>query len=329
MKKLTFMTMLAFCIAMVGFSIEACAEDLEISGFFDVTTSYNHNADDKTDFAMNQAEVDMEKQLSDIASASVAIAYNSEESVFELAVAEVGINLYENDNSFLTSINVYGGQFDVPFGIDYNVYASIDRKLVSAPLAVDLTHCGWNDFGAKVELNATQGNLMLFWVNGFTPSDEVIDVVEATLSLSVVDPTPANAFGGRLGVAPVENLEIGGSFSMGINESNENEMLMFGGDLQWAYDKFQVKGEYITHSLNRSVEEVKNQGYYAQALYNFGQVFLVGRYGSFQFDSADWTNRISAGIGFVVTEGVELRWESTIWKDSDNNTNLLQLVAGF
>ena len=91
MRKLTFMTMLAFCIALVGFSIEACAEDLEISGFFDVTTSYNHNADDKTDFAMNQAEVDLEKQLSDIASASVAIAYNSEEGIFELAVEKLGV----------------------------------------------------------------------------------------------------------------------------------------------------------------------------------------------------------------------------------------------
>lgn len=329
---------LAFILCLVA-GQAASAEDLVISGFFDVISSYDNNADDKTDFAMNQAELDLNRRLGERAAAEVSVAYNSEDAVFELGRAFLDIYLYGGEEGynygFINTAILEVGQFDVPFGVDHHVYRSINRKLITPPLAVGYTHEGWNDFGVNVRLNAQYWNLVAFWVNGFESSYEIIDAAQAlTLGLSVgdeINTTPANAFGGRLGFTPIENVELGGSFSMGINESNEDEMMLFGGDIQLAYQDFKLKGEYIGHSLNRSLAQEDNKGYYVQGLYNFKEqnFFLVSRYGSFQPEGADWVWRYTGGIGYIVTDGVEIRFETTLHENSDNNTNLLQFVAGF
>jgi hypothetical protein len=171
-------------------------------------------------------------------------------------------------------------------------------------------------------------------VKGFESSYEVSDQAHSlSLGLAIgeeINTTPANAFGGRLALTPIENLEIGGSAAMGLNKSDKNEMIITGGDLQYSISDFDFKGEYIQHSLNRSIEEEKNQGYYFQSTFNLNQVFLVGRYGAFKPDGETiWTDRTSIGAGYIITDGVELRFESTIYKNSTNNTNILQLAAGF
>ena len=161
----------------------------------------------------------------------------------------------------------------------------------------------------------------------------VSDAAQAlSLSLSIgdeINTTPANAFGTRAGLTPIQDLEIGGSFAFGLNQSGKSEMMMFGGDLQYRLADFSLKGEYIQHSLNRSIEEESNQGYYVQALYNFNKLFLTGRYGAFQPDGADWVDRYTIGAGYAIADAVELRFETTVNNNSINNTNILQLVGGF
>jgi len=324
-----------FLVALcAGLSLPASGSDLEITGFFDVTGSYQNSAEDKTAFGLGQAELDLEHQLANNVLASVGIAYNNETSNFELAMATVEINLINNNRSFINSASISAGQFYVPFGIDYNVRASIDRKLITSPLAVGLTHAGWNDLGVQFNVESEYGNLVIYGVNGFESSYEVSDQAHSlSLGLAIgeeINTTPANAFGGRLALTPIENLEIGGSAAMGLNKSDKNEMIITGGDLQYSISDFDFKGEYIQHSLNRSIEEEKNQGYYFQSTFNLNQVFLVGRYGAFKPDGETiWTDRTSIGAGYIITDGVELRFESTIYKNSNNNTNILQLAAGF
>ncbi len=333
MKTRIIITGLLAVALCFGFGVSAIGEDLEISGFFDVVGNYQTSADDKTSFGLGQAELDLENQIADNVAASVAIAYNNTTGGFELGEATLEISLFEDENNTITSASVSAGQFDIPFGIDYNVYASIDRKLVSPPLVIDFTHEGWNDFGVQFNMNWQYGNFVAYGVNGFESSYLISDAAHAlAMSLSIgdeVNTTPANAFGTRVGLTPVSDLEVGGSLAFGINQSNKSEMLMFGGDLQYAIADFCFKGEYIQHSLNRSIEEEKNKGYYFQALYNINQVFLTGRYGAFQPDGADWVDRYTIGAGYAIADAIELRFETTINKDSDNNTNILQLVGGF
>ncbi len=322
---------LAFAVVMPA---AASGSELDISGFFDVTSTYQDSRGDRNEFGLGQAEVDIESELSEKAAIKVAVAYNNQTSGFELGEAEIDINLYSYESGPVSSVNIAAGLFDVPFGIDYWVYPSIDRKLVTAPLVVEMTHGCWNDFGFRLNVTSDVANLIVFGVNGFESSFDVIDQAQS-LALGVpigteVNTTPANAFGGRLGFTPVEHLEVGGSFAVGLNESDKDEMVLMGGDFQYWISNFDFKGEYITHSLNRSITEEKNKGYYFQSVYDFGRTFLVGRYDSFKPDGVDWTTLYSLGAGYAVTNGVELRFETVIDSDnSTNNANILQLVAGF
>lgn len=334
----TILTMFVFIL--IGFLRPVTqASDLEISGFFDVTGSYQDRSADRTAFSLGQAEIDLTREFSDKVGVEVAIAYHNETATFELGAAIVDIHLFGSKGTShrrfrrLDHSGIIAGQFDVPFGIDYQVYPSLDRKLVTSPMAVELTHAGWNDFGVQLYMSSNYGNLVIFGVNGFESSYEISDQAHSlSLGLAIgetVNTTPANAFGGRLGVLPLENLEIGASGAVGLNKSDNSEMILLGGDVQYSIADFALKGEYVHHSLNRSIDEEKNQGYYIQTMYSFDQLFVVGRYGAFEPDNSNWHDRWTAGIGYVITEGVEMRFESTINKNSANNTNILQLAAAF
>jgi FtsZ-binding cell division protein ZapB len=309
--------------------------DLQISGFFDAVSSYQNSADDKVEFAMNQAELDIESEISDRASAALAVAYNGETGNFELAVAKLGLNLYTGEESLVSSLDVGIGQFDIPFGIDYQVYASPDRKLITGPIAVDNTHAGWNDFGFYLSAESSPANFVLYWVNGFESSAEMIQLVlneetgKEEEAVEEIETTPAHAFGTRLGFTQIPGLELGTSYAFGLNVSGKSEMLLWGIDLQYALADFEFKGEYVYHSRNRSVAEENNRGYYTQASYELGDFTLVSRYGSFKPEGEDWTGGLSLGAGYAVTEGVEIRFETTIKDNSDDNMNLLQFVVGF
>ena len=316
--------------------------EIEVSGFFDVVASAQASNEDETQFDLGQAEIDLARQLSNLAEIQVAVVYDNESENFELGAAFVDLELFnrrESDPATATGfpisrLNLLLGQFDVPFGIDYHVYPSIERKLVTAPLAVDLTHGGWNDYGIQLGVESQHANLVCYWVNGFASSAEVLDVVQTlatgTEVYEEIDTSPANAFGSRLGIKPLGWLEIGSSVAAGWNASGKDEMVLLGADLQLALGDFGLKGEYISHSLNRSVAKEDNRGYYLEADYRvFGDAFVVGRYGAFKPDSETWDSYGSLGAGYAIADQVEVRCETTLNERSADNQTLFQIVAGF
>lgn len=317
---------------------EATASDwnpwgLEISGFVDVSGNFQKSLEDESDFAIGQAEVDLEGEISPRTAVALAVAYNSEEAKFELGAAEICINLFSAEQGMVNNIDITSGQFDVPFGIDYHYYPSIDRKLITAPEVVELTHGAWNDVGFRLDVNGQYGNFVLYGVNGFESSFEVITAAQS-LELGVavgeeVDTSPAYACGGRLGLTPVPNLEIGTSMAIGFNKSDKDEMTLSGADFQYTFRGFELKGEYIVHSLNRSIEESKNKGYYCQGLYSFERFFITSRYDSFKPDGAEWYRSVSIGAGYTIAEQVEMRVQTVFSDESDDNSSIVQLVAGF
>lgn len=315
-------------------AVEEVVGGLDICGFFDVISSYSNSSDDEADFAINQAEVDFENQLSDNILAAAAIAWNGDDGVFELAVAALEMGVYNNEETFVSSLGFTAGQFDVPFGIDFNEYASPDNRFITGPLVVEHSHAGWNDFGLQFNMDTKVGNLTIFGVNGFESSAEVLDEVESlALGEEVfeeVDTTPAFAIGTRLGFTPLSFLEIGTSYSTGWNADNKSEMMLWGTDLQFNMFDFELKGSYILHSVNRSIAEENNRGYYMTGTYSFlDRFFVTSRYGSFKAEGMDWHGQYSFGAGYALIEGVELRMQTLIDEDSDNNTTMFQLVAGF
>ncbi len=312
---------------------------LEISGFFDVVSSYEEAAFKHGEYEIGEAELGIGKEISENIAVEAAIAYNSHDGVFELGCAIVDIHLFgeECDDAPLWNMNGAGlvfGQFDVPFGISLNYYPAVDRKLISGPSVVGYTHDGWNDFGVQYYMDINFANFVTYWVNGYESSFEITELSLATeLGLSIgdeVDDTPLDAFGFRLGLTPLSFLEIGSSLAFGWNEEHNNEMSLFGIDGQFEWNNLHFRSEYIVHQKHKTYNQEDDKGFYAQALYSFGKPFATFRYGGTKFDgTTTWAESFAIGAGYELTEGAEVRVEYLINDENITDNLSMQLVVGF
>lgn len=305
---------------------------VEITGFADFGYAARQGEDQPDDYGFGQMEVDLATSIGNCIGVEAAIAYDNETETFGSREFVVDFSLFGSkgnhfyEASGIDHAGIAAGQFDVPFGIDWQVYPSIDRKLVSAPLIVESTHNAWNDYGVQAYLQASQFNAVIFGTNGF--GYQWVDAFSMPIEIGT-----KMALGGRLGFCPHEWVEIGGSYASFFNEDDENDMDMVGADLQFNYEDLSIKGEYIMHRTGLTYDDpFENSGFYAQGLYDFGKVFLVGRYGMLSAPvegEDDWT-RISAGAGWVILQGAELRleYQSNSWEEAEDVT-FLQLVVGF
>ena len=289
---------------------------LEITGFGDFLY-----VGSEEQFETGQVEVDLETTLDDRIGLSAAIAFGGES--FELGAFTIDFHLFGSEGDHFrpaTAVAHSGliiGQFDVPFGLDWLVYPSIDRKLVSGPVVVENSHDFWNDYGVQGYLETEYVNAVAYAVNGFG-----YEGGEEEIEMKI-------AGGGRVGIKPHALLEIGGSYAGFFDEGNELDMSLIGVDGQFSIGNFSAKGEYVLHRLGQAGEnKIEQTGFYGQGMYEFGRYFLVSRYGQYRPDGEEDLTRLSVGGGWVVQEGCEVRVEQQINSEEENVT-LLQLVVGF
>ena len=315
----------------LGGVLSASAQ-VEWSGFFDILYSDSQEKGDGT-FDYGQFEVDLSVPLSECISAEGALAYNAEEGVFELGAGFVDFHLFGTEEGHrvrgggLTHSGLIVGQFDVPFGIDYQVIPSIDRKLVTPPLVNQMTIDSWNDWGLQAYGASNRANFVLFGVNGSAGGQ---------------------AIGGRIGVTPAEEIEIGGSYALDMNGDREAASTVLGVDVQASWKSLSVKGEYVMGEDEKTADKSKkHSGFYAQGTYDFEAaigypIFAVARYGLWtpDYEGVDEEgnpiqdlNRLTLGLGYRIAEGVEVRCE--LQKngeedvEEDNDLMTLQVVVGY
>ncbi len=299
---------------------------LQIVGFGDLLATFQDENDGST-FNIGQAEVDLESELTDHFAIALAIAYD--EGTFTIGAFTADYTAWSAADDKTSSslgfrnLSVGGGQYDVMFGIDWHVYPSINRKLVSSPLVVENTHNSWNDLGVYVTAEAIWGNITAFTANGFCHEglDPEGKEMETHNDLAV---------GGRLGITPLENIEVGGSIASITGLDYSHNMILAGVDLQMSLIGLEIKGEYIIHEFDSGViSDFTNDGYYVQGLYGIGNWYLVGRYGEFRPDQQSANiARISAGIGRSINEVAELRFEYQANKAADDAA-IFQVAFGF
>jgi len=298
----------------------------EISGFGDVVLTINDNESDDFGFNIGQLEVDFAAELKPHIQAEIAIAYDGEDS-FEIGAFIIDFHLLGSDEEALWHYHksrrvkhsgVMVGQFDVPFGIDWMVYPSIDRQLVSIPQAVEFTHNEWNDIGVNGYLQTEKINAAFYIVNGFEyDADPLLKA--------------GSAVGGRFGVTPNEQLEIGGSMALLSIEDSNIDMTMLGVDAQFSNGDFTGKGELIAHMVESPAgNDITNFGYYIQGLYDFGPLYGVARIGMFSLDepASDDNFRLSLGGGRSLAENCWLRLEFQVNSEEDN-AGFVQMAVGF
>jgi hypothetical protein len=235
----------------------------------------------------------------------LAIAYD--DGAFGLSTMTIGFIITDRTE-------IYVGQFDVPFGIDLNFYASPDRKLVSPPLAVEKTHNLWNDIGLQFCTGWRDFGLALFAVNSLAGAE-----------VSVVP-------GGRAFYSPLDLLEFGASIGIGLTDDSEAESILSGGDFQLSYKNLYLKGEYIEHTYERTTDSKTTAGFYLQATVDVRPFFFCARYGGLDSDepSLDDSERLTSGAGYRVIEEVELRGEYQLYiPDREKDLTLVQVVARF
>jgi hypothetical protein len=298
---------------------------LQIFFFGDLLATFQDESEGNT-FDIGQAEVDIESELADRFTMALAIAYD--EGVFSIGAFTADYSLWSAGETSpavmgIKNVTIGGGQYDVPFGIDYHVYPSIDRKLVSCPLVVENTHDCWNDYGVYASAEATWGNAVFFVANGFAHEGHDLEGEE-------IETRNELAVGGRFGISPHESIEVGGSVAGVQGLDGTHDMLLAGADIQFSVEDFELKGEYIAHKFNAQAgDDFTNDGYYVQGLYNIGSWYLVARYGEFRpaQESADIA-RFSGGIGHSINEIIELRLEYQAIKAADDAA-VFQVAFGF
>ncbi len=316
--------------------------DIEISGFFDVVSEYSAVAFKNGNYSLGQAEIDLTRKLGERMEAAVAVCYDNEAGNFGVGSATIDLHLFGADEGYLKRLwniersGIIAGQFDIPFGIEWHDYCSITRKMISAPSAVEATHDSWNDLGIQLYSTWQYANITLYAVNGFE-SEAESTWMEFNLAtgqyeevVEIINTTPENAYGGRVGVTPAIPVELGFSYAVGINQSDRPEMNLRGADFALDVASFHARAEYISHEKNRSVSPETNEGFYLQGWYSFGAPFFALRYGGVNFERDKfWYEHLSLGCGYVVGSIAELRAEYRINDQGIADVLSLQFAAGF
>jgi len=315
-EKIFLFLFLVLCVT----TVPAFAE-LEVSGFVDVLGQGQQG--ENTTFGMGAFEIDFASEFSSKVSFEGAVVVEG---------GEVGLGQTLVDFKLLNEdrLGVQVGLLDMPFGIDYQVFATPDRKLVTLPLVTELMmDGGWGDIGVNLHGAVSLLNYNLYVVNGMG-EDGGAPVNQ------IIDNNNTKSVGGRIGVLPIKDLELGFSFVQGpyLDGTADEALSRIGGDIQFAYERLQIKGEFV-----RGEEEVpggtdnEHQGYYIQLLGEATEkVYGVARFGYWKPKGGDRVTRITIGLGYDLIENVSLRGEYQINDETpnvDNNLFSMQAVLSF
>ncbi len=324
---------------------------LRFSGFGDLRYESGdaRPEDGRERYGIGQAELDLDSNVSDAVSLDAAIWFDAERSHFELGAFAIDFRLWGGEEghwrqtTWLDNSGIVIGQFDVPFGIDWQVNTSIDRRTVSMPLVVEETHGGWNDLGINGYAGTDRFNGTLFVLNGFDR-----EVSDADLGTGPVALSSQYACGGRIGLAPIDGLEVGGSYAYlpsddegGAAGVTPRAMSLIGTDAQVARGSISLRGEYVAHHLEMDVEasagaEVAahtyardNTGFYTTAMCDLGRYFVIARFDRFVPGRSEPIERLCGGGGWVVREQCEVRVEYQARWHNEPDVAYVQLAVGF
>ena len=300
--------------------VSSASADLEISGFFDVL--YQDLELENSSSGLGAFELDYSNEL-------------SEGIVFEGAVVlegdEIGLGATFIDFTIIKDLySIQAGLIDVPFGIDREVFATPDRKLITPPLTTEIMMLGgWGDIGVNFSGKYSILNFNIYLVNGF---GEEFGIPVTQLS----DNNNARTFGFRLGVTPIAKLELGLSYGSGpyLDDNSDDNSTRTGIDFKFDYLMLKLKAEYIMGKEDIPLfDTFKHEGFYFQILGNINpSAYAILRYGTWKPEGFDEFKRITFGLGYDYRENISFRGEVQMNKETptfDNDLYSLQVVVSF
>ncbi|MCK5022441.1 MAG: porin [Candidatus Pacebacteria bacterium] len=308
-------------LAAVLFSVGKIRAEIELSGF--VNSFYQDGQSDNSSFGVGAFEIDFASEFSDRISFEGAV-------VVEDGVAGVGQTLVDIKLLPEEKLGVQTGLIDIPFGIDYRVFATPDRKLVSPPLVTELMmDGGWGDTGINLYGSLLPLNYNIYVVNGMGEIAGVPVNQDA-------DNNNAKTVGSRIGISPKEDVEVGFSYAQGayLDDNTEEIFSRTGCDVQVSLGRIKVKGEYIAGE-----EEIpgasanEHRGYYFQFVAEATEKgYSAVRYGFWKPKGGERVTRLTLGLGHELEENVSLRFEYQMNDEKpkeDINLVSAQIVISF
>lgn len=310
--------------------------DVNISGFVDMLYQDAQKAD--SSFGMGAFEIDFAMEFQKNVSFEGAVVVEGD----EVGLGQTLIDIKLADEY----LGLQAGLLDIPFGIDCCVFATPDRKFITLPLVTELMmDGGWADVGANVYGTISPNkevpsiNYNLYMVNGIgydSGADDTYGTADDEgYACQLSDNNNANTIGGRLGILPIKDLEIGVSFARGpyLDDNTEEILQRTGGDVQFKYGPIETKAEYI-----RGKEEIpaananKHSGFYSQILgHATDKLYVAIRYGERKQKGSKTQKRITPVIGYDFIENVSFRteWQINTGPAIDNNLLSSQIVISF
>jgi hypothetical protein len=225
---------------------------LGISGFFDVKASnYKNNPNA---FALGDFEFDIERAYKENIHVAAALVFNDEGA--ELAVGFIDYHFYGSTIAprgrlfAEKGIHLQAGRFDVPFGNDWQYFASADRIAITPPLTTELVmDGGYNDVGVRFLANFVSMNMTIFMLRGIEEG---------------------NSYGGRIGLTPfntpytfrkraIPRFELGFSYLYDVNREGEIEERIAAVDFESNIGPIILRAEYYIRDSNLGADPLAEE----------------------------------------------------------------------
>jgi hypothetical protein len=310
---------------------------LEISGYLDAVYQVHSDPSQQNQAMMNQIELDVLRQINDRASIEVAIDYYDND--FFLGNGTVNYSAFgESDSEHplalgFQSWDVTAGWFYLPFGLDWEVYSSFDRKLITMPAVVEQTYGWWGDVGMLNSVGFGWGSADVFVVKGFSSqvwnedSEIPEDVTEDDERWLHYD---CNVSGGvRFNLAMISGIESGASLTRGWLRNGGIATSIAGVHAKTTWKLLTLKSEALQCRKAQSINPQDIRGYYFEALKPVGRFFVIGRFDYLEQERTSLRRFYSTGLGVKIREGVECRTEYRLDGSGRDNQLFLQVAAGF
>lgn len=221
------------------------------------------------------------------------------------------------------------GKFKYPLGIERFVEDGPLDKLVDRPApSIRIIPGTYSDIGGMLHGTIpmpfdTKVKYELALTNGLEgPNNQDVQ--------QLWDNNSNKTIGGRLGYEFMQGLEIGGSYSRGkYDEDNQHDIDFLVADIQFKRGNLEARGEYITSHVEQETldgGDYHRNGYYLQTSYKYPVDINYFRYveGVLRFDSIDpnrdvtgvkESDRVAFGINYSPMERVEFKFEQVLEKE--------------
>lgn len=332
---------------------------LEITGFFDFTLQSQDERDSPFEFGV--FELDLEYAYNEHYAVSTALVWEDDSA--SVGVGVIDYHLFDDSVPVRGRIfdepgfHVQAGRFDLPYGVDYQYFASVDRPNVSAPITTErIQRGGYNSDGIRVYGTEGMFDYSLYAVDSLYGDN-------------------GSAIGGRMAFFPSRNpyqlhhfgtprfAEVGFSFLVDMDKDYDVRNGVYGFDFTLNYNRFLLVTEWMNRDSYEdvlsgagvSLGDQDESGFHVTLVTELEDivkqpVYFFSRYDTWDprynliLDEEDDTiayrvndtKRLTFGVGYRLTELLNVKLEyfdhlgrGTNEPSFDDSGVIVQMTAGF